>query len=51
MWFSVLLTKESGTNAWGKVQKDLADALGLNKTTRAGKQCIPYWRSGAKNIW
>lgn len=37
MWFSILLSKESGTNAWGKIQKDPAEALGLNKSARAGK--------------
>jgi len=50
MWFSILLSNETGTNAWGKIQKYLAEALGRNKSTRAGKQCIPYWESGAKNV-
>lgn len=49
MWFSILLSEESGTNAWGKIQKDPAEAFALNKS-RAGKQWIPYWHSGPKHV-
>lgn len=41
MCLSILLSKQSGTNAWGKMQKDPDEALGLNKSTTARKQCTP----------
>lgn len=31
MWSSILLSKESGTNVWGKIQKDLAEIMGSTK--------------------